>query len=165
MACVPAHRRGRTVTSILRVGTKGNTVCSDPAGLALLMASVPCVPKSAASCLDSRSLTPSHCQGPRPYSGSLPEGGACSPKWAGLGRAHLVLFLHKGSALHPLQGPVEAGALSLRLAGNSQLLASVGKEGGSSSCSREVVSESETRSKCVGSHDASSGLGLRNGEI
>ena len=103
MACVPAHRRGRTVTSILRVGTKGNTVCSDPAGLALLMVSVPCVPKSAASCLDSRSLTPSHCQGPRPYSGSSPEGGACSPKWAGLGRARLVLFLHKGSALHPLQ--------------------------------------------------------------
>ena len=55
----------------------------------------------------------------------------------------------------------EAVALSLHLAGKSQLLASARKEGDSSPCCEEA--ESETRSECVGSHDASSGLILVSG--
>ena len=62
----------------------------------------------------------------------------------------------------------EAVALSLHLAGKSQLLASVRKEGDSSPCCEEALcTESEIRSECVGSHNASSGLvlALRMGSL
>ena len=53
------------------------------------------------------------------------EGGACSPKEAGMGRAHML------STLSTSDLPAEAVALRLLLVGCSQLLASVRKEAGS----------------------------------
>ena len=100
-------------------------------------------------------------RGPGTFKGRQPEGGACRPKWAGMGRAHRLCPPHKGSALHSCQDSAEAAALRLLLLGRSSLLASARKEGVSSLCCEEA--ESETRSECVGSHDASSGLILVSG--
>ena len=118
---------------------KEHCVCSDPAGLAVLMVSVTCVPMSAASCPSSGLHNPSHSWGLwGTFKGRMLEGGARSPTWAGLGRAHNLLS-PKGSAFHPPQTLCRGSTLSLRLAGNSRLLASARKEGGSSLWSDESL--------------------------
>ena len=80
--CIPRVSYGRE-----------HRVRSDPAGLALLMVSVICVPKSAASCPSRQSLIPSHCRGRASgiFKGRQLEGRACSSMWAGMRRAHTLL--------------------------------------------------------------------------
>ena len=100
-------------------------------------------------------------RGPGTFKGRQPEGGACRPKWAGMGRAHRLCPPHKGSALHSCQDSAEAAALRLLLLG-ALSAPGICEEGRLSSlCCEEA--DSETRSECVGSHDASSGLILVSG--
>ena len=89
-----AAGKNREVPSIPRVCYgQEHCVCSDPAGLAPLMVSVTCVTMSAASCPFRQLHNPSHCRGRA--SGTFKEGqlegGACSPTWAAMGRAHTLL--------------------------------------------------------------------------
>ena len=71
----------------------------------------------------------------------------------------------KAQHLPPIGTLLQTVALSLHLAGSSQLLASVKKEGGSSLCCEEGVSESERWSACGEARcQLRSGLSLRDGE-
>ena len=105
-----AAGKNREVPSIPRVCYgQEHCVCSDPAGLALLMMSVTCVTKTAASCPSRQLHNPSHCwsRGLGTFQGRKPEGGACSSKWPGMGRAHMLCSPHKGSALHSCQDSLQ----------------------------------------------------------
>ena len=89
-----AAGENREVPCIPRVSYgREHRVRSDPAGLALLMVSVTCVTKSAASCPSRQLHNPSHCRGRASgiFKGRQLEGGACSSMWAGMRRAHTLL--------------------------------------------------------------------------
>lgn len=60
--------------------------------------------------------------------GGGPEGRACSLQWAGPGRACMLALPIKAQHLPPIGTLLQTVALSLHLAGSSQLLASVRKE-------------------------------------
>ena len=96
-----AAGENREVPSILRVCYgREHCVCSDPAGLAPLMVSVPCVPKSAASCPSSYTIL--LIAGAEPQEPSREESlRAGLAAQSGLG-PH-ALFSPQGSALHSCQ--------------------------------------------------------------